>query len=218
MIADDAPGIRLSVGVSGSGKTYGQTQAIMRSARHFPIIVADIMHEWTMGDAGAKSVAQAVDAISRGARLVILRCGDDIEEVSEELCAWATNTGDVAGIAFPEAHHSFPNVKLTGAKINAMLAWRHKRVAMWMDTQRLANLNRSATEQAGDLRLYATVGELDLKRVKEIGGSALVAEIHKCSAKLAEGDRGWHVSLSASRLPPYRAQRVDYKTGGYVNA
>ena len=201
-------GIRLAVGVSGSGKTYGLTQDAKESARlGMPIIVLDRMREWTVGHAGTTTVEKAAQYVEKGARLVIVRAPDFYAAVEEAL-AWARDYKGVAGVVVPEAHGAFPNsARLQGAAEDVATAWRHHKVALWCDTQRLSLINRTITEQADELRIYTVRGELDMRVVKEIGGKELVTVVQQCADKMRQGEKGWHVCLDQSRLGPYTATR-----------
>lgn len=210
MNANDA-GIRLSIGISGSGKTHGVKQDVYRAASGgMPVIVLDRMHEWDRGDAGARTPEEAATAVERGARLVILRPrSGELLPVAEALCSWARDHRELAGVAIPEAHRVAPNAfrTLPPALEDVALTWRHYRVALWLDTQRLPLLNRTLTEQAGTIRIYAVTGELDRRMLRELGGRELErANVEVCS-HLARGEPGWHVALGVMRAPPYTVVR-----------
>lgn len=213
MLAPNEPGIRLSIGVSGAGKTYGVTRDVYRAAQAgTPVLVIDRMHEWTRGDAGARTIADAAKHVERGARLVIVRPAD-VVAASEDACAWARDFDGVAGVAIPEAHRACPNAgRLSPAIDDVATAWRHHRVALWLDTQRIALLNRTLTEQARVIRLYAIVGDLDTRVVSELGGRELAAAVRACAEKLAAGEPGWHVALGLVRTPPYHVVRETVTT------
>jgi hypothetical protein len=205
---DDEPGIRLSIGVSGAGKTHGIREDVYRAARAgLPVLVIDRMCEWERGDAGARDVATAARHVESGARLVVVRPSDAVA-AAEEACAWARDYPGAAGVAIPEAHRVAPSSsKLPEALEDVACAWRHHRVALWVDTQRIALLSRTITEQARSIRLYAIVGDLDSRVVAELGGRELADCVHACAAKLADGEPGWHVELGLVRVPPYQVRR-----------
>lgn len=197
------PGIRLAVGVSGAGKTHAIRADVYAAAKIHPVMVLDRMHEWTRGDAGARTVAEGAKAVQKGARLVIVR-PSDIVSAAEDACAWARDYSGMAGVAIPEAHRAAPNQKpLPTALEDVACAWRHHRVALWLDTQRLALINRTLTEQARETRLFAIVGDLDLRAVSELGGKELVGAVRLCAERLARGEPGYHVRLGLVRLPPF---------------
>lgn len=208
------PGVRLNVGVSGSGKSHLIRRQIEQAARTIPVMVLDRMHEWTDVPAdiaprarGAKTVADAAKLVSDGARLVIVR-PSDIVGASEEACAWARDYPDIAGVAVPEAHRVAPNARpLSTAVEDVACAWRHHRVALWLDTQRFALISRTLTEQARETNLFAIVGERDGQVIKELGGTALVTKVREAASRLAEGEPGWHVRLGLVRVPPYELRR-----------
>lgn len=208
------PGIRLAVGISGTGKTHGIKQQIYRSACVMPVMVLDRMHEWNEvppalagRTVGCQTIAQAREHAKRGKRLIVVR-PSDIIVASNEACAWARDWKGVAGVAIAEAHRVAPNVNSLPLAIDDVAtAWRHHKVALWLDTQRFALLNRTLTEQARELRIYSVVGDRDLSVVSEIGGKALVASVMECAARLARNEPGWHVELGLVRTPPYDLKR-----------
>lgn len=202
------PGIRVSVGMSGAGKTHGIKREVLEAARVHPVLVIDRMAEWEEGDAGAYDVPTAVAEIEKGAKLVIVR-PTDIDAATEAACRWAKrHRHELTGLVFPEAQRAWPNGRISSHDAEDVITqFRHWRVAAWFDTQRIALLNRTVTEQAGDLRLYAIAGNLDLRVVDELGGSELVEAVRVCTRKLVDGEPGWHVRLGPLRVPPFRVSR-----------
>lgn len=206
-------GIHLSVGVSGAGKTYGVRQAIYAAARTMPIIVIDRMREWTSVPAdlapytrGVHSVREAKEALREGSstRLAIVAVTGDLVESVEAACAWARDRVGPAGVAIPEAHRSAPNgAPLPPALEDCATAWRHHRVGLWLDTQRLPLLSRTLTEQATMIRLYAIIGDRDLSIIRSTWGRELCDAVQQCAARYADGEPGWHVALGLKRAPPY---------------
>lgn len=200
-------GIRLAIGVSGAGKTHGIKGEVYAAARLHPVIVIDRMHEWSRGDGWARDVGTAAKMIKDGARLVIVRPPDAVA-AAEQACAWARDYPGLAGVAIPEAHRVAPNAsKLAIPVEDVACAWRHHKVALWLDTQRIALLSRTLTEQAREIRLYAIVGDLDTRVVAELGGRDLALLVRECAARLAAGQPGWHVRLGLVRVPPYEMRR-----------
>lgn len=210
------PGIRLNVGISGAGKTHKAKAEVFAAAREIPVMVIDRMMEWDGAPLPAgevvwvENVDAAKRAIEEGARLAIIRPlsgskGWDVVSMSEEACAWARDHRGVAGVCIPEAHRVAPNVggKLPESIEDVACAWRHYKVALWLDTQRISLLSRTLTEQARVLSIFAVVGDRDLSVVKEIGGQELVDRVQECAAKLAAGQPGWHVELGLVRVPPF---------------
>lgn len=175
-------------------------------------MVIDRMAEWDRGDAGARSVEQAAKLIDGGARLVIVRTSDAVRS-AVEACGWARDHRELAGVAIPEAHRVAPNSGRLPTEIeDAACAWRHHRVSLWLDTQRIALLSRTLTEQARLIRIYAVVGELDLRTIAELGGRELGEAVRMCAARLHRGEPGWHVALGLVRTPPYALEREGQPT------
>ncbi|MCH8198541.1 MAG: hypothetical protein IIA54_00525 [Chloroflexi bacterium] len=229
---DSEPGIRLAVGVSGAGKTHGLRAQVYRAVRSgMPVIVLDRMHEWNEvpGDlvpvtCVVPDVAQALEYIPQGARLCVVRPSDVLTEALSA-CEWARDYQGVAGVACSEAHRIAPNTSATlpGPLEDVALAWRHHRVALWLDTQRISLLSRTLTEQARELRIYAVGGDRDLARLREVGGKQLEDAAKECARRLVglgeyddQGNQrtaplppepGWHVLIRVTPLPPYHLER-----------
>jgi len=211
---DIGPGLRLSIGVSGSGKTYGMRSTVFRNARAFPIIVLDQMAEWHSAPTGIRavgvsSVREAIDAIKKHeVSLAIVRGPGDVAEMFDRACRWAAKGSGVRGVACSEAHIPIPNGKPLADHVKvAVTQWRHKRLALFLDTQRLALLSRTVTEQATLLKLYAIVGDNDLSVVRATWGKELLESLRVVAARYAAGAPGWHVRLGINRAPPYRVER-----------
>jgi hypothetical protein len=188
----------------------------MAAAKRIPVIVIDRLCEWTVGHEGATSVAEAVQHIERGRRLVIVRPPDPtppdwtILEASAA-ARWAKRYPDTAGVAVPEAHRVLPNGgRLPEVWDDVTCAWRHHGVAVWLDSQRLAKLHKDVTEQAAasDLRIFAILGERDLETARELGGRDLVRCVTEAATRYGRGERGWHVRLTVGVVPPYTLQRA----------
>lgn len=218
MLSDADAGIRTSIGVSGAGKTYGIRSSIYRSARHMPIVVIDTNEEWASVPrelqrvtAGALDMDAAIAAIARGARLVIVRPAD-LESAAHRAFEWAIErprSDGVRGIAIPEAHLVLPNRAITSeprAVQLAVLAWRHRKVALWLDTQRFAQLSVTVRDQSRITRLYAQ-GKSDMDKVQEWGGRALADRVRECAERFRRGEPGWHVPIHVAPIPPFEVSR-----------
>lgn len=225
---EDHIGLHVAVGISGAGKTHSVKRGVwIAAAEGMPVIVLDRMYEWTQFPQALARFVQLrhshdVDGIKKalddGARIVVVR--DDparhVEpaHVAMQMCdlikkrSRSENRGP-HGIAIPEAHVIAPRHRIDGPVREVATAWRHFRVGAWFDTQRIAALNAAITENARDLRIFATVGELDHQRFREIARGS--AELSACALDAADrmerGEPGWHVKLGLSRKPPYELVR-----------
>lgn len=208
--------ITLSVGVSGSGKTHGVRAAVFRAARSHPVIVIDRMAEWdkvpvdlARRTRGVVGLREAREAIRGGMRLAIVRDSrSDVAELFDRACRWAIKYPGLAGVACPEVHRACPNAApLTANAEIAVTQWRHHKVALWLDTQRLPLLSRTVTEQATLLKLYAIVGDRDLSVVRSTWGHLCEAAVRECANRYARGEPGWHVALGLNRAPPFKLAR-----------
>lgn len=215
MLGPNDKGVRVSFGVSGSGKSHGITRDVFAfvAAGH-PCIVLDTMHEWqhvprelASLTRRVSSVPNAVTRIEGGTRLAIVT-SEDVAMDTEQACEWATSSPELRGVALTEAWQvAGSNERLAPGLRRVTRAWRHYNVATWLDAQRVSLLSRNVTELATELRLYAIVGDRDFAVIREIGGRALESAVRECAARLAKGEPGWHVRLGASRVPPYIVTR-----------
>jgi hypothetical protein len=209
-------GVRLAIGVSGAGKSYGIIRDVHRAARAgMRVVVVDSMHEWVSvpSDLAARTrrvpdVAAAVAAFNdKGTRIAIVTPHDSTA-ATEDACRWALETSELRGVVVHEAWMVAPSkATLTPGLQMVTRAWRHKHVAAWLDTQRVAALSRHVTDLARETRLYAVTGDRDFAVVREIGGNELETAVRACAAKLASGAPGWHVELGANRLGPFVPKR-----------
>jgi hypothetical protein len=222
------PGIRCYFGVSGSGKTYTMQLDVFDAVRAgVPVLVVDANNEWKKippdvrrWARSARSLDDARRAFSGGYRLVVwsLPIGADVGQAVEGACRWAIERPGVAGIALAEAHEAAPNIAVTALPPylrHCATRWRHSDVAMWLDTQRIAALCHGLTDNARELRIFATVGDIDYNRLRTIGGKELVSAVQVCTQKLSDyttgkdpNGRGWHVKLGLTRLGPYTPVRA----------
>lgn len=215
------PGLRLHVGVPKSGKTYLIQREVSEACLVMPVIVLDRMGEWTrvrvprdVPIGGFSSVSEAGRFLyqkRRGLAVVRPAMGADPVVIANDACAWAVAFPGVAGVAFPEAHRIAPNGgRLPPAIDEACSAWRHRKVALWADTQRLPKLHKDITElaAASELRVFACFGEHDLSVLRGVGGNALVSAVRECGDFYARAEYGYHVRLYPGAAPPYPVVRA----------
>lgn len=216
-------GLRVAIGRSGAGKTHGIRNELHEAARgHLgpieAVLALDAMGEWSgvpqdlaRVTAIVRTVERGIALAQRGARLVIVQpdTSSDLRDVAEQACRWAWRRGatSVRGIAIPEAHRVAPQGNLSPAIQAVVTAWRHGRVACWLDTQRFALLNRTAIEQASETRLYA-VGRRDRDQiVRDFGAPELGEALAQCAQRLKRGESGWHVKVDIAAEGPFRLER-----------
>jgi hypothetical protein len=227
------PAVLVSVGVSGSGKTHGVKKQVFRAVlAGMQVIVIDRTREWTSVPgslSGQTAIVSSVDAARArflaGARLVIVTCtSKDLHKQTERACAWAAEKGPgdtrreglPRGVAIPEAHRVAPNVGgLVGGVESiddAVTAFRHGNVVLWLDTQRFSKLSRTAVEQSDLIRVYAC-GPRDVGAVGEDFATrqdapALEAAIRECGTRKRAGEPGWYVELEQTAVsPPFELHR-----------
>jgi hypothetical protein len=225
---EDHIGLHVRVGISGAGKTHDVKRGVWTAAAEgMPVVVLDRMYEWSQLPAALApytTIRHSHDndgikkALDDGARIVVVR--DDparhVEpaHVAMAMCDLIKRRSRIEnrgphGIAIPEAHVIAPRHRIDGPVREVATAWRHFRVGAWFDTQRIAALNAAITENARDLKIFATVGELDLARFREIASGARELEmaVREAAARMERGEPGWHVKLGLSRRPPYELTR-----------
>lgn len=213
-------GVRVSIGVPGSGKTYGVTRDALDAALSgVPIIVIDTMEEWHSIPPGLvrddqprahADVASAIKSIAEGDRIAIVQPADDrIVAMADDAARWALeNKEELRGVVIPEAWLVTPSSgKLPPHIARVTRTARHRNVAMWLDAQRISMMARNVIELARELRLYAAVGDRDLAIVRDIGGDALVEAVETCTLRYSDGEPGWHVTLGLRRGAPYQISR-----------
>ncbi len=224
------PGVRVAVGVSKSGKSHGISRDVFAAVRGgMPVVVVDSMHEYRavppdiakrfyvvqeadtqkfLAD-GSKYIRD-IFASDEKIRLVIVRptTKPDTVRAMEIACRWAITTKGMTGVACPEAWQVAPSSKkVTPSFATVTRAWRHKQVAMWLDSQRMTMMSADVVDLAQEVRCYAMTGRRDLVIAGELGGPELVTAIKQATAKYAANEYGWHVCLGALRVGPYKIER-----------
>lgn len=213
------PGLRLSCGVSRSGKTHHLQRVVWAATERIPVIVLDRKNEVRIPEqlasitAICRSVRDAAGWAKHGKRYLIVRPGDvDASALLEEACEWAREgaaTGKAhsratRGVAMSEAHRAMPNGRpLKPATDECVTAWAHCNCDLFFDVQRLAKLETTVSENASELRLYTVTGSTDFQRVREIGGRDLENAVRVCGERFDAGQPGWHVKLGVSRRGPF---------------
>lgn len=208
------PGVRLSVGVSRSGKTYRLRRIYFQAATRIPLIILDRTREITSvptplapHTVGCDTVKDAIVQLDAGKRIAIVRINECVNEM-ERACEWARKQPRVAGIAMSEAHRAFPNGKpLLPAADDCITAWAHFGTAMFLDTQRLAKIDTTVSENASELCLFTCTGTNDFDRMRDIGGRELEVAVREAGTRFDRGEPGWHVKLGVTRRGPYTLVR-----------
>lgn len=213
VVAPHEGGVRIACGIPKSGKTFGIKRDVFIAARSFPICVIDTLGEWNTQPRGLRcftfdSARRALMALEAGKfDLAVVRSRNPAIDGSEAV-RWAVSHKGRAGVAIPEAHMVFPRgPRLPDHVMRAVCQWRHPAVdvALWLDTQRLANLDTTIREQARELRIYATSGKLDLQAVEAISPELLTVVL-QANQKM-QTESGWHATCGAVRLPPFKLSR-----------
>lgn len=225
-------GVFVCIGKSGSGKSHAnQVSVVEHVTDGRPVGYLDRLHELQEPPPGVSSskcvVLDSVDdlesAREAGFLLLIVPGPADIASV-EKACMWAQRCE--GGVALPEAHRVYPNngrelTKVSPAFEACLSAWRHHRVAVWLDSQRISKLHTDVTELATDLRVFATSGRNEKKALRELGDDDdgdIVALVTEAERRRVKGKRlkdagdptwaenvGWHVHVTE---PPYELRRL----------
>lgn len=227
-------GIILAAGISRSGKSYGLSRTQWDAVRQGRRVLRYDLN-WEVGEVPsdllrdnrvipARSVeeaARALDKRSGGAIAIVRNPEVDTDKDAEALASWAT--GGEKGkrsfprcIVVPEAHWFWPNKgRLSPSALRLATAYRHPhhRALVLLDTQRLAELHKTWTEQATELRIHAIVGSRDLEVLgqihRDLPDAATEAARRMAPVdKGGDGEPGWFVRLGLVRLPPFDLERL----------
>lgn len=223
------PGIRMHVGLPGAGKT--QTMLFEMQAMNIggvPIIAFDRngeIKEWP----GKKvklfgSRRPKVDGSAAFRKLKDLEPGtlyivyDSLlntqgnykhairiaDTYYDTLHKKYPNAKLVAGIAIPEAHLLLPKSGGDLEILEATTGWRHRKLALWFDGQRMAILNTTAVEvsrgpNAGALRIFPMGGHNDLKLIREMGGDELEVLMDEVNNLYEKGHKGAFIDCALTK-------------------
>lgn len=217
-LAPGAPGLRLYIGLPRSGKTYTMIDDVKHTAAAgVPVLAIDRVGKdwsrwpksWAPLVARVSSVEKAARAVERGKRIVVVQT-KDARAAAAEACAWAAAYPGVAGVAVPEAHRPFKNTTapLPEPVEEAVVAWAHVEVALFLDSQRFAKLHKDITENAtgGEVKLFAILGPRDRAAIAEELDPALMPALDTiCERwKGGAGERGYYVRLPGTAPYPLR--------------
>lgn len=214
------PSIHLSIGTSGSGKTFGMRKTVEAYARVIQIIVIDQMAEWSSVPEGVnfwavRSVRDAIAIFKKNPTtpgLAIVRGESNVAEAFDRACKWAVRTKTLRGVACSEVHIPAPVKRdLLPNVMVAATQYRHWRTVLFLDTQRLALMNTTLRDQADvDVKIYSVVGPRDIDVIKTTWGPEVEAAVRECAQRfIAGGGRGgtgagWYVRPN---VPPYTIAR-----------
>lgn len=215
-------GIRLHVGVSGSGKTYGMKTDVFNTARFMPVLAIDRMAEWgtvprALVHKGFVTIGEACDWLREGEKrrrngLAIVRDTGDVAQAFDLACRWAVMGDGPRGVACSEIHRACPNHVPLLSNVEAVATqWRHKQVALFIDTPRLSLLSPTLREQStSGLKIFSVFGPRDLAVIAETWGAQVEAAVRECSRRFVAGGgvggngAGWYVRPN---VPPYKLER-----------
>lgn len=218
------PGLRVSAGLSGAGKSHSNQVGILTHVRQgIQCVVVDRLREWENAPPDileVSGIAKSFDVLRQALEAGEIGLGilqpdfAQLEAETDAVCEWAgADISVLRGVGLPEAHRALPkswqsipeNIK------NVVTEWRHHNVAMWLDTQRFAMLNADVVELAREVRLFAMHGNNDFKALKAMAGGSgneLIAAVQQCAERLDADDPGWHVHLRARRTGPYEITKL----------
>ncbi len=211
------PGVRIHVGLPGAGKTHTMLFELEAfTIGGVPVIVFDRNREikaWP----GPSEILDSkkfrdLRALKAGILYIVY---DELNETlmnyrhairlakhyRDELVKKRPEITLAAGIAVPEAHLLLPKAGGNLEIVSATTLWRHRKLALWFDTQRLALLNTTAVEvargpNAGGLRLFPMGGHNDLKLVKAMGGKPLMEMMYAVNKGYSKGVKGVYIDCA----------------------
>lgn len=189
-----------------------------------PVRAAGGRYRWTR----ARDVASAAGALDAGALLVLVQPGREALElpegashelrmrplapIADELAGLAIEHAGPAILVLPEAHTSAregyplpPHLRTIAHR------WRHRAVnaGCWFDTQHFADVSKDLERAARYLYLFGNAGHADLRKVRDIGGDALVQAVTEAGRRAARGQPGYHVRVGQlDRSGPFELRRL----------
>lgn len=212
-----APGLRISVGVPGSGKSYGIGRDVKAAIRQGVWArIVDPEGEWkTIPEdiAGIVSRVNHIADCTTPVGIVTHKTKRETRIDVDEACRWCVEDDENGQPTRGRAvvcHEAWMAAgrKDTSEEMEAMArTWRHTDSIVWLDAQRITLISRDIIDIATELRIYTQVGDRDIAILRDIGGRALVEAIDACGARFDKGESGWHVTLTRSRRPPYEIER-----------
>lgn len=201
------------IGLSGSGKSYAQEQDTFLALAKYQrqVLRFDVVKECSDKPIGVKTkiyydLEKAIEDLSNGTiQYAIVRGALNTSRV-ERAAEWAVASRGI--VAVSEAHRAFPtSMHELPTSLDALVtAWRHHDCGLYWDSQRIARVSRTVTEQTANLHVFATIGDADLKRLREYG-KGLEEKAIEAAALMDKGEPGYHVALGMNRVPPYELVR-----------
>jgi hypothetical protein len=203
----------------------GKTHALFRVAEAhvktgWTVVVMDPKYE------GARQTKQGVivsgpngadEAVKRGKRLILWQAGKQLGDRPDAnaVCTWALKRGAGTLVCIPEAHLCWPNngTQLPLETVEVLTGFRHRGLAVVIDTQRLSQLTTMARGNFDRARIFGVTGTTDLKLLGEWGGAELVTAVRECARRRREppaglGERGHFVDFDPMNSdPPYKIGR-----------
>ena len=234
-LAPGDPGTRIYFGRPGSGKTYAAREEALAGADKRPTIVLDLngdwfaprgsdrrrptykgwiwkdgvgmppsLDNWLKGKNRQIVITSNADrAISTAAARKVVIIQAPISEM-EKAAKTMVDRGRCS-IVITELHVYTPNRVAPDWLVTIATRWRHRDLAVYSDTQRVADVPRRVTELSTEIWLGNVTGPRDRQAVYGLATDVdqLALAHRRVCARAASGEKGVHVRLDEGFAPPY---------------
>ncbi len=205
------------------GKTHALVKVCeahaLRREKPWTVVVVDVKREMPRHTRHGVVVAGpngATAAAKKGHRLILWTGGKGIGDRPDTNAAakWCLERGAGTLLALPEAHIAVPNGPVPPIEtVEVLTGYRHRGLAVILDTQRLVSLSMMARNNLDHARVFGTTGPRDLAELEAWGGVELAAAARECARRRRPppdglGQAGWFVPFDPMcSSGPYKLER-----------
>jgi len=146
------------------------------------------------------SADRALDAMAARRIVIIQSSIDEMTSAAQRLVARGR-----CAIVITELHVYTPNRIAPDWLVTIATRWRHRDLAVYSDTQRVADVPRRCTELSTEMWLGNVTGPRDRAAVYGLATDVdqLAVAHRRVCARAAAGEKGVHVRLDEGFAPPY---------------
>ncbi len=205
------------------GKTHALVRVAeshaLRKVQPWTVVVVDPKREMprhTRHGVIVSGPRGADEACKRGHRLLIWQGGTGYGDRPDTnaACAWVLQRGAGTLLCLPEAHLALPNGPIPPIEtVEVLTGYRHRGLAVILDTQRLVSLSMMARNNLDKARVFGTTGPRDLAELEAWGGVELSTAARECARRRrpppdGKGEPGWFVDYDPMvSCGPYKLER-----------